>query len=302
MNKQELKIITFNANGVYNDHATLQELIYRENIDIALVQETKIPKWFQWRIRGYKIYNTPGPNPAHGGTAVIVRSNIKHCQATIPKLEHLQATAIIIELQKEETLIGSLYQSPSKTITANDLNIVTKMKPKFMLGGDMNAKHTMWNSRLISPKGRTLAKNAEDNGYYITGPLKPTYFPLRINANPDVLDIFLYNLNIAVFHIETLDELNSDHSPVLIILNLALDRTFLKGRQENHVNWKHFTNNLKTLNLPEEPITNEEDLDNAIDTFSNTITAAKREATYKTNKKNDRHLPHVSGCSKYIIN
>ena len=56
-------------------------------------------------------YNTTGPNPIYGGTAVLVKSNIQHAVVNIPMLISLQATAISVELNGFETVIGAVYQS-----------------------------------------------------------------------------------------------------------------------------------------------------------------------------------------------
>ena len=60
------------------------------------------------------------------------------------------------------------------------------------------SKYTDWNSRLISSSGRKLARHADKNRYAISAPDRPTYSPNRQNAAPDVLDIFLHNIELLV--------------------------------------------------------------------------------------------------------
>ena len=50
----------------------------------------------------------------HGDTAVLVKSNIQHALIKIPMMISLQATAIMVELNGLETIIGAVYQSPNK--------------------------------------------------------------------------------------------------------------------------------------------------------------------------------------------
>ena len=38
------QILTININDISSEHYSLQELIYREDCDVVLVQETKIPR------------------------------------------------------------------------------------------------------------------------------------------------------------------------------------------------------------------------------------------------------------------
>ena len=173
----KLKIIIHNANGIYSDRLCLQELLHRLDVDIALISETKVPPWFQWRIPGYKIYNTLGPNPTFGGTAVVVKSTIQHAEISMPTLNSLQATAIKIELGGLETVVGALYHSPSKPFVEEDYDKLIRLSvsKRFILGGDLNCKHTDWNSRVVTRKGKLLAKHADKHSYAISAPDKPTY-------------------------------------------------------------------------------------------------------------------------------
>ena len=83
------RILCHNADGISSDKQALQELLYSLEIDIALIYVTKLPAGFVWRSPGYRIYNIRGPNPAFGGTAVLVRSNIQHAIVNIPMLKSL---------------------------------------------------------------------------------------------------------------------------------------------------------------------------------------------------------------------
>lgn len=48
---------------------------------------------------------------------------------------------------------------------------------KFFAGGDYNAKHTLWGSRLTTPKGRELAKAIKSNNLQYISTGQPTYWP-----------------------------------------------------------------------------------------------------------------------------
>ena len=66
----QVKIINYNANGIYGDIITLQELLQRKEVDIAFVGETKLPlnfKNFRWTNPGYRTYENAGPTRLTGG-------------------------------------------------------------------------------------------------------------------------------------------------------------------------------------------------------------------------------------------
>ena len=79
---------------------------------------------------------TPGPNPIYDGTAVLVRSNIQHVEVKIPMMYSLQVTAIMVELEGLETVIGALYRSPIKPFVKADLDTLIGLfkSKKFIFG------------------------------------------------------------------------------------------------------------------------------------------------------------------------
>lgn len=52
-----------------------------------------------------------------------------------------------------------------------------KLGNRFLAGGDYNAKHTQWGSRLITPKGRELLKRMTNMKLELISTGEPTYWP-----------------------------------------------------------------------------------------------------------------------------
>jgi len=78
MNKP-LKIATWNANELAKHSQEIKIFIFSQNIDILLVSKTHFRNKNYCRVPGYILYHTGAPyGKAHGGTALIIRSNIKH--------------------------------------------------------------------------------------------------------------------------------------------------------------------------------------------------------------------------------
>jgi hypothetical protein len=60
---------------------------------------------------------------------------------------------------------------------------------RFIAGGDYNAKHTDWGSRLITPRGHELLKTMERNNLKHLSTGEPTYWPSDRNNLPDLVDL-----------------------------------------------------------------------------------------------------------------
>ena len=95
------------------------------------------------------------------------------------------------------------------------------MGPRFLVGGDFNAKHPWWGSRLINPKGRELHKTISANNFNTLFGGSTTYWPIDLTKIPDVFDFVVFN-GISRHSVDILndDSLSSDHTPILVNLNV----------------------------------------------------------------------------------
>jgi endonuclease/exonuclease/phosphatase family metal-dependent hydrolase len=84
------------------------------------------------------------------------------------------------------------------------------------MSGDLNAKHTDWNSRLTTARGSLLRDYTNRNTCSIYGRDSPTTAPKTHNATPDVLDIVVVKDFVLPVHLTVGSALRSDHLPILI--------------------------------------------------------------------------------------
>jgi endonuclease/exonuclease/phosphatase family metal-dependent hydrolase len=90
---------------------------------------------------------------------------------------------------------------------------------RLIAGGDYNAKHTDWGSRLITRRGHKVLKTIERNNVRRLSKGEPTYWPSDRNKLSDLVDFCVtkgISKNFAVT--ESCFDLSSDHSPVFITL------------------------------------------------------------------------------------
>ena len=135
---------------------------------------------------------------------------------------------------------------------------------KFIFGGDLNCKLTDWNSRLTTWRGKKIARHAGTNGYEISAPYSPTYYPYQKNASPHVLEIFLYHLELPVEDVVSLDELNCDHVPVLLTVKCSMSAQVRPDTCP--VRWDVFRQHLKSIELPSVPFLSADALEIGIET------------------------------------
>lgn len=296
-----LTIMYWNADGIERDKLLLTVVLQTKQIDLALICETRLKINTNLKIRNYDIYHSPGPNPPYGGTAVIIKSCIPHHATQIPALQNLQLTAVNIKTSTEILCIGALYHSPSYELLDSDLNIMNNISQHFILAGDLNSKNTDWNSRITTKRGRKLARHAEENNYEILGPTEHTFFPHNSDHQSDVLDIVLKRSNSHILNLNTFPEFNSDHEPVIMEVDTNIQRTLLSPRTLLMTNWPLFRFKMNKV-LPEQiQIKSKAELDEEITTLTNTIVAAKKEATsyFPIDENNKFVIPELETLLKY---
>ena len=84
-----LKIAACNSNDLQQRSPETKTFLYKNNIDILLVSETHLTLKSYMEILYYTIYDTKHPSgKAHGGTAVIIKNDIKHLLHSQTNKEH----------------------------------------------------------------------------------------------------------------------------------------------------------------------------------------------------------------------
>lgn len=292
-----LKIALWNANGLAQHKAEVQAFLTEHNIDIMLITETHFTKRNYFRINGYSFYDTKHPDAkAHGGTAVLIKRRLKHYELMKYEEAHLQATNICLEEWSGKYVISAVYCPPKHANKKNHFTDYFKhLGNKFIAGGDYNAKHVHWGSRLISTKGRELYYAMEEQCLDYISPGCPTYWPTDKKKIPDLID-FCVTKGIARTNTQAsvCYDLSSDHSPVIITVSTEVLQTELPRRLTNKLtNWDQYRNLIEHFCQLQIPLRTAADIDTAADNLNSVLERSAYEATpiFSTFEKINQ-LPH----------
>jgi len=146
-----LRLALWNANSIIHHKEELQVFLQDQLIDIMLIRENHLTDKSYLKIPGNKIYHTNYPdNTAHAGTAIIIKSKIKHHQLHKYEKDYLQATSIRVKTLPYEISVSAIYCPPRyHNIKKEDfMDFLQTLGPKFIARGDFNSKHILWGSRL----------------------------------------------------------------------------------------------------------------------------------------------------------
>lgn len=301
----DLRVATWNANGLSNHLQEVESFLQSNSIDIFLISETHFTKKSYFKIKGYDLIIANHPNErAHGGSAILIKSSIKYEPDEQYIKESIQAAIIKIKCNNQTVCVSAIYLPPRHNITCDDFtNFFKKLGPRFIVGGDLNAKHPWWGSRLINPKGRELYKSLTANKYSVLSTGKPTYWPSDPNKVPDLIDFFVY-AGIPASQLGIMDnyDLSSDHSPIILsyhtspaIINKNKKIITNKTDMESFSYWLD-----KNLNL-NLPITSNFDLENAVEHLTNLVHEAAHLSTPSTNFADVQNNVQISSETRELI-
>jgi hypothetical protein len=192
---------------------------------IMRISETHFTTRSYFKIPNYAIYDTLHPDgTAHGGTAILIKNGIKYYIHGHYNLEHIQATSVTVGDWVGPLTIAAIYCPPKHTNKAEQFGqFYAFLGHHFLAGGDYNAEHTHWGSRLVTPRGRELLKAMQEEYLMHVSTGEPTYWPSDKSKVPDLLH-FGITKGIPVRSIQVVAgfQLSSDHSPVLLTMHIKL--------------------------------------------------------------------------------
>ncbi len=295
MKQHTLRIATWNANGLLQHLKEVEAFLILQNIDVLLVSETHFTKESYAKIPGYKLYYTLHPDgAARGGTAILIKAAIKHHELQKHETRQIQATSVHIIGEPDEIALTAIYCPPNTQIDQEQFETFFRsLGGKFLAGGDYNAKHTHWGSRLITTRGRALFKAANSLKLNFFSSNKPTYWPTDQQKIPDLLDFFVVKgISNNYVEIESCDDLSSDHTAVMITISPTIIKTVRQPSLTNRkTDWDLFRQKIEERINLQIPLRNQDQLDEAAEQFTKMI----QEAAWKATPPNtERDIPALN--------
>lgn len=233
--KQNINIINWNCNGINNKINELHQFLEIHKIDIAIITELRGIINRKINIRGYRTIKKQSKEN-RGGVAVLIKNGISFTEIITPEISP-EIVSIKIE---GDILICGVYNSPQNLMTKEEWMEILKSGNKVLIGGDFNARHSYWNNSRSNKNGKTLQEVSELLDIHIWHPENHTHFPLN-GMSPTTIDIFISKNIKNIANIESINDLSSDHIPVLLQLNDQIPESvnILKPNYKK-ANWKKF--------------------------------------------------------------
>lgn len=149
----------------------------------------------------------------------------------------------------------------------------------------------MWHSHSTNRAGRTLFEHAHLNDYSIVARDTQTHFPSNTRYRPDVLDIAIVRTPLQI-RITDLDELSSDHNPIIMELSSSAITT-PPPNSGRYINRRKFTKDLsQDLSDTFQNLNTTTEIEEAISKLTNTINSTMKKCEFKPPRhKSPNQLP-----------
>lgn len=277
----------WNCDSISNKIVEFYDFMIQNNIHVACLSETHLkPHRHIHRHPDFCIYRLDRTDRPMGGVAIVVRKSISHRLLPHTGMKLIECIGIELNLESRRKLhIYSVYL-PSKTSPAvlrqhyiNDLRTVTRQRrdANYFICGDFNSRHYHWNCRSNNLAGNLLYQEYVDDNFMILFPNTHTHVPNDTNKQPSTIDLIVTN---SVLPISTPvgEFLSSDHEAVTTEIELSSPSILNNARRVRayrKADWEQYrfsiANRLNTSNLDLQAITNTEQIDSMVRSFTDLI-------------------------------
>lgn len=304
MNSDSLRIITWNSRGIRNKLSEFFDFLNRFRVDVALVSETWLKNDILMSHSDFICYRRDRDYSRGGGVAIVVRRGIHHEMLPVMDTGLIENIGISITFTDRTTMsIFACYfpggaAGPSnvrKDTFKSDLRKFSRIQGEYIVGGDFNCRSQNWGCARANCWGNILNDMITSNAFDMVYPPEPTLIPSTRNSVPSVLDFFLTNVPERLSAALTMDNLNSDHLPVLTTFDSRFLNDVNMRFDYKNANWNIFRRHLDQGLVPllEEPIILTDDIDSLINRFTLLINNSLDFAVPKRNCRNSysKRLP-----------
>lgn len=234
-----LKFLQWNCRGIIRKHSPLVNLTNSHNLSVILLSETHLDPSMNFRLKGYSILRKDHRSNSRG-ILIAIRENMQPLSCQIECPPSIDAIACSINSSLGVITIVSIYIHPNAAVTARDLERFLDSIPKpFIIGGDWNAKHSLWGNVENNRRGNMVHDVLDSMGLVVLNNGNHTRFD-RSRAS-SAIDLTITTADISLcFCWDTLDDaFCSDHVP--IVFEMEITASERSNNSFRRVDWQTYS-------------------------------------------------------------
>lgn len=253
----EYRIMFWNARGVRGKFNELIDLMLRDEVDIACINESFLDDNVVLPSAcGYNIVRLDKSNHS-GGLLFIIKNTINFSVIDYDQTQLFEVGAVKINSSTPFIIYlvycpgGSADQVLITNHFKNELKDMSRNSLPFFILGDFNAKHRSWNCVRNNKSGRLLFEFINNNPLFLNYPDTHSYNPTSTRMSPSTIDLMVTDGRIPSSPLHTIEELTSDHYPILFEINCRKGPVIKKTIYDySRANWDGFSAQISHLLHP----------------------------------------------------
>lgn len=235
-----LKFLQWNCRGIKKKHASLVNLTNTHDIAVILLSETHLDPSMQFQLKGFKIMRKDNQSNSRG-VLIAVNEHMNPVPCHLNGPAGIDVVGCSINSSSGVITIISIYIHPNSTINARELELFLNSIPKpFIVGGDWNAKHSLWGNAENDRRGNVVYDVLESLGLVVLNNGNHTRFD-RSRAS-SAIDITVSSADISLcFTWDTLNNpFSSDHVPIVFEMEFSSCNTG-NARAYHRIDWESYS-------------------------------------------------------------
>lgn len=276
----DLKFMIWNPHSLRCKYSEFTSFLKDHSVDVVFLSETWLSSQDSFSIENFSIYRADRPR---GGTAILIRSSIPHSTFSKINLDFAESASVHLLLTNCTLTLTSIYISPaaSRQQAKYFFEKILNRPGEHLVAGDWNCKHNSWNNSNYNLKGNDLFNLSNSFNFSFLVPDHPTHLPYR--GDLSTIDFALKRSNLIFSQLNTVNDLSSDHLPVLFSLRTNLDpNDDLTSFNYSKANWPKLVNcvdaKILSHSLDSGEFSSIEDIDKSIDTCTNILIESMNES------------------------
>lgn len=217
-----------------------------------------------------------------GGVAIAIKRGLQYRMLPDFRLSLIEAVGVELITPDGPLILIAVYcpvqcrhPDGSYVRLKNDIHKLTRRKQKFVIAGDLNARHALWGNSKNNKNGVVLAEDLQAGHYVVLQPDSPTFFSKA--GVGSTLDIALTNVAGNCSAPRTLTDLPSDHLPVVFELDHAVNQSQQYQRRNYHrANWPQLQNFIEDRIPEDPPMLTKEEIDGVLRCLTEDIAEAEQ--------------------------
>ena len=181
MDREIIKIANWNACSIRNKNYELVDFLNVHKIDIAIITETHLKPEVNMFLPDFRFVWLDRAYSSGGGVAIALRREISCHLLPSFQLKVIEAVGLEVTTGVGPITIIAAYcpkqvnvRDGTATNLRSDIIKLTRSQGRFIIAGDLNAKHQAWGNSRRNQNGLILFNDLQVGHYNILGPAAPT--------------------------------------------------------------------------------------------------------------------------------